>query len=245
MRYLARQAVRRVRAEPAPSGGEALTVRALLRFYLPLALTSTIMLSTTPILNSGMTRAPFPVRSLAVWPVVNGQLFILRSPGYSLQEVVVALLSRPASRRLLRRFTGVLGLGSLVLALAFALTPLGAWWQQRVAGLSPELTSFAVPALRWAVLLPALAVIQSWLRGIIVVGQNTAAIAWATAINLLALIAVLWVGSRPGGLPGASLAAIALTVSQAAESIWLWSSVRSVGVRTAFSSVPGGQGDWA
>jgi hypothetical protein len=207
---------------------EALCLAGLLRFYSPLALTAIVLLSTTPVLNFGMIRAPWPIESLAVWPVVNGQLFILRSFGYSFQEAVVALLKGPAALRTLRRFAAMLAGGALALSLALAFTPLGLWWQQRIAGLSAELVVFALPALRWAVLLPALAVVQSWLRGLIIAGKATAAIAWATAINLVSLVGVLLVGARFGWLPGASLAAIALVSSQSIETIWLWVSSRPV-----------------
>jgi hypothetical protein len=180
------------------------------------------MLSTTPLLNYGMIRAPAPIASLAVWPVVNGQLFILRSFGYSLQEAIVALLSGPAAERTLRRFTVVLGVGSTVLLLGVAFTPVGPWWQRQIAGLSDELTGVAVPALRYAALLPLLAVIPSWLRGVIVTRRATGAVAQATGVNLVVLLAVLLTGAKGGWLPGASLAAVALTASQGVECAWLW-----------------------
>ena len=85
-----------------------------------------------------------------------------------------------------------------------------------------RLMAFALPALRWAVLLPVLAAIQSWLRGIHVNAKSTAVIAWATAINLAGLLPVLWAGVVLGWMPGASLAAMALTISQCLESAWLW-----------------------
>jgi hypothetical protein len=220
-----RTALRRIRG--IRSEGPTLTLSELLRFYSPLALTSMIMLSTTPLLNLGLSRSPYPIESLAVWPVVNGQLFIVRSLGYSLQEVIVALWNGPAGAKTLRRFTIVLGAVSILLPLAIAFTSLGPWWQRRVAGLSTELTAFAVPALKCAVLLPGLAVVQSWLRGIIVTSKATGAIAWAIVVNLAVLVTVLLSGASLGWLPGASLAAIALTASQSLESVWLWRGARA------------------
>jgi hypothetical protein len=224
--YLSRPAARAIEAMDASTADTALSLRSLVQFYWPLTVTSTIMLSTTPILNWGMARSPHPISSLAVWPVVNGQLFVLRSFGYSLQEVVIALLHRPGAPQKLRTFSIALGAGSLALILAVALTPLGPWWQRRVAGLSADLAAFAVPALQLAVLLPLFAVVQSWLRGIVVYGQATGAIAQATVVNLAVLAATFLAGASLSELPGASLAAIALTASQGVESAWLWRSAR-------------------
>jgi hypothetical protein len=226
--FLSRPAVRKVEQMAAPADQPALTMGALLQFYSPLTLTSIIMLSTAPLINFGLTRAPFPIESLATWPVVNSQLLIVRSLGLSLQEVVVAQLDGPAALKTLRRFAMVLGVIALVLLAVVAFTPLAPWWQQQIAGLSEELTDFAVPALQLAVLLPALNVLQSWLRGIVVAGKETGVIAQATVVNLVVLLLVLLIGARGRWLVGTSLAAVALTASQVAEGIWLWQGARPV-----------------
>ena len=84
-------------------------------------------------------------------------------------------------------------------------------------------------ALRLAVLLPVLAVAVNMLRGIVVTGKATNVIAQATVLNLLALTLVFLIGGKLGLLPGVSLAAVALTVSQLTESAWLWRGARPVG----------------
>ena len=225
---LSRPAVRNVQ-EIYPAAGESpLTWRALFQFYSSLALTSIVSLSTAPLLNFGLARSPYPIESLAAWPVVNGQLLIVRSFGFSLQEVVVALLDSPAAIKTLRRFGAMLSVGALALLSVVAFTPLAPWWQQQIAGLDKELTAFAIPALRLGVLLPVLTALQSWLRGIIVIGKATGTIAQATAINLAVLVTVLLAGASGGWMPGASLVAVALTVSQLVESAWLWRGARPV-----------------
>jgi len=224
--YVARPLVHKVKGTDTLAESPPLTLRDLLRFYAPLALTSAITLSTTPIINSGLARSPHPIESLAAWPVVNGQLFALRSFGLSLQEVVIALLDSPSAMKTLRRFAMMVGVGSLTLLLIIAFTPLAPWWQQQIAGLSEELTAFAVAALRLAVLLPVLAVVLNMLRGIVVIGQATSVIAQATMLNLFTLVSVILIGGKLGLLPGVSLAVVAMTVSQLAESAWLWHGAR-------------------
>lgn len=236
--YLSRPAVKKVETIDPPTGSSSLTLHVLLQFYTPLTLTSVIMLSTTPVINFGLVRSPYPIESLATWPVVTGQLLVVRSFGFSLQEVVVALLNGPAAMKTLRRFTVILAVGSLTLLLTIAFTPLNPWWQQQIAGLSEELTTFAIPALRLATLLPVLAVIQSWLRGIVVTGQATGTIAQATVINLAVLITTLLLGARQGWLPGVSLAAVTLTASQLVESAWLWRSARPAQQRIREQPLP-------
>lgn len=226
--YFSRPAVWEVEMVSRSPDVPAVTLRALLEFYLPLALTSMITLSTGPLINFALARSPHPILSLAAWPVVKGQVYIVLSFGRSFQEVVVALLGNAAAAKTLRRFAVMLVAGSLALLLVIAFTPLAPLWLQRIAGLSEELALFAIPALRLATLMPVLAVTQSWLRGVAITGKAVGAIAQATAINLAVLTTMLLVGAQGGWLPGASLAAVALTGSQLAECVWLWHGARPV-----------------
>lgn len=224
--FLSRSAVRKTWAAELSDGEPPSDWRAMVRFYLPLVLTSMVNLSTTPLLNLGMARALYPVESLAVWPVISGQLLVTRSFGYSFQEVVVALLDRPGARSSLRRFAIYLGVGVVLLMGIIAFTPVGTWWQQRVAGLDAELTAFAIPTLRLVLLLPLMAVLQSWFRGLVIYGKRTGTIAGATFVNLSVLATALFIGVNTNGVIGVSLAAVALSASQGIESLWLWRRAR-------------------
>ena len=125
-------------------GRAPLSWKKFLEFYIPLALTSLIIQVGQPVIAMGLARAPHPLVSLAVWPVIMGALFIIRSLGLSYQEVVVALLGEKSGYRVLKRFTWVLAFclsGSLAL---IAFTPLSRWWFTRIAGLSPKLVAFSI-----------------------------------------------------------------------------------------------------
>ena len=90
----------------------ALTYRVFFAFYIPLVLTSLLSLLAQPIGSAALSRMPQPVSSLAVWPVVTGLVFMVRSLGIAFNEVVVALLDEPGARPVLRRFTGILVAGT-------------------------------------------------------------------------------------------------------------------------------------
>ncbi|MEI2419678.1 hypothetical protein V6O07_05345, partial [Arthrospira platensis SPKY2] len=74
------------REEDVMSWGELFT------FYVPLALTSLIVLANQPIFSAALSRSPETLASLAAWPVIMSLIFLGRSVSMSLQEVVVALL---------------------------------------------------------------------------------------------------------------------------------------------------------
>jgi hypothetical protein len=225
---VSRAAVRQILDSEPASDVPPLTLPALLRFYWPLAFTSMVWLWAPSLISFGLARAPLPLESLATWPVVSGQLSVLASFGFSYMDPVVALRTDGQAARVLNRFAVLVAAGSTVALLVVAFSPLAGWWQQQLAGLSPELTELAIPALRLGALIPALAVAQSLLRGIVIKEGATGAIAQATIVNLALLALVLLMGATTGWMPGVFLAALALTAARLGESVWLWVRTRSL-----------------
>lgn len=158
---------------------------SIARFYYPLALTSLIGLSTQPLLTFFMGRSPFPVESLALFPVVMGLTFLFNALGLSFQEAAIALVGKRGEHAPeLARFATGLALFGLLAMSALTFTPLADVWFQRVAGLSPELARLAVTPARVAVLLPALAVVLAFQRALLVQARHTRPITMATVLEV-------------------------------------------------------------
>jgi hypothetical protein len=123
----------------------------LLEFYTPLALTSLLNLLVQPIGSAALSCMPDALESLAVWPVVTGLIFMLRSLGFAYNEVVVAMLDEPRVVPSLRRFTVLLATSTTLLLLTMAATPItilwaGVAWGQ-VTGLCIGLVAFGASLL--------------------------------------------------------------------------------------------------
>ncbi|HID89232.1 MAG TPA: hypothetical protein EYH27_01935 [Anaerolineales bacterium] len=204
-----------------PEGGE-LTARAFLAFYTPLAMTSLLNLLVQPIGSAALSRMPQPLESLAVWPVLSGFVFLLRSAGMAYNEVVIALLDRPGAARNLRRFTALLTAGTTALLLLVAATPLSSLWFGRVSALSPRLAALASHGLWLALPLPGLNVLQSWYQGAIVHSRRTRGITEAVLVFLLTTSAILWAGAACKRVPGLYVGLMAFAVGRTLQTAWLW-----------------------
>jgi len=205
-----------------PAHPERLTYRAISRFYWPLALTSILSLGVQPLVTFFMGHARFAVESLAVLPVVNSLVFIFRSMGLSFQEVAIALMGdRWEGYRPLRRFALTLAAAVSICLGLVAFTPLSDLWFHVVSGLSTELTSFALTPTRILVLMPALSVIISWQRAVLVHGNRTAPISTATGIEVLGILLVLWATTVHLGWVGATAAALGFVVGRLSANAWL------------------------
>lgn len=212
---------------PAPKA-ETLTWGAFARFYVPLGMTSLIMLLLQPIGSAALSRMPDPLISLATWPVLSGLVFMLRSAGMGYNEVVVALLDRPGSWRSLRRFAALLAAGVTLFYLLFAATPLAYLWFSGVSALKPELAALARQAFWLALPIPALTVLQSWFQGAILHGRETRGVPESVTISLVVVSAILVAGIAWGQIAGLHVAMFGFAMSSLVQATWLWVRSRHI-----------------
>ena len=203
----------------APSA-EPLTLKGFLRFYIPLALTSLMTFVWQPIGSAGLSRMPAPLDSLAVWPVVYGLTFMLRSLGMALNEVVVAMLDRTGSFGSLRRFTHTLALVLGAASILIAVSPLSMLWFNRVSALPLTLSELARVGFLLSMPVASLVTFQSWYQGLILHGRETRGISESVGIFLITAVVVLGGGVRWGKTTGVYVSALAFTVATLAQTAW-------------------------
>lgn len=218
-RIMAREAVRELKAGP---DGRIPAYPEIIRFYWPLAMTSTIGLTVMPMTTFFMGQARMPLESLAVLPVINSFSFIFRSAGLSYQEVAIAQLGRDEGNfPLLVRFAAILAAAASGGLALVAFTPLAGVWFEGVSGLSPELAAFAILPTRIIAIQPALSVLLSLQRAILVHGRRTAPITWATVAEVGGIALFLLLAVKGWAMVGAVAAAWAFLVGRCGGNILL------------------------
>jgi len=212
----------RERREPARVTSTAPGYGEIARFYYPLALTSFIALSTQPILTFFMGRAPSPVESLAVFPVVHSLSFLFSALGLSFQEAAIALLGRRCehARELGRFALGLAAAASGGLGLV-VFTPLAPFWFETVSGLPAELAAIASTPARILFPLPALAVFLAFQRAILVQSRTTRPITAATALEVIIIASLFPFFGWRLGMTGVSAAMLSFMCGRTAGVIFL------------------------
>ena len=203
--------------------GATLTMPAIFRFYLPLAMTSLLALAVQPAVTFFVGQSRFALESLAVLPVIHGLTFLFRALGLSYQEVGIALFGdRWEQYRPIRNFGWTLaafaagGLGFIVF------TPLAAVWFEGVSGLSPELAAFALLPAQILALLPAGSVWICFQRAVLVHARQTAPITWAGMIEVAVVVVILTVTTQMLSWVGAVGAATAILGGRLAGALFLF-----------------------
>jgi hypothetical protein len=219
-----------VRREFGPDSvpqGEELTYRDLLRFHLPLAATSVLILMVQPMVAFSLARLAQPTLSLASWPVLFQLMLMARAAALALPEVVIALAEGGENIQRIRQFSLTLAVVNTVVMLLFVLTPLVDLYLRGVQDVDPEVGQRVRSGLLLFAPLPALQVFISWVRGLLIHEKRTGLVNAGMFVNLAATGAVLFLGVVTGW-PGISAAALSLTAAAALELAFLWWRAKSV-----------------
>jgi hypothetical protein len=164
---------------------------------------------------------PLALESLAVWTVISGLSFLLRSFGIAYNEVVVALLDEPLSSSGLWRFTKILAIATTSFLFLMQITPLSDIWFLRISALPQNLAEIAKVGLWFALPTPAFAALQSWYQGCILHGRKTRAIPESVIIFLVSATIVLGLGIVFQSVTGLYVALCGYSISMFAQTIWL------------------------
>ena len=174
VRRMSRRAIRAL-MDRRKTEGQRLTLSTVVKFYVPLALSSFMAMGVQPMVTFFMGQSRMALESLAVLPVLNGLTFLFRSLGLSFQDASIALLGDHMEQyRPLRNVACTLAIVTSVCLAVIAYSPLSFIWFYDVSGLSIGLTEFAIPPLKILVLLPALSVLMSFQRDCLATTQYPA-----------------------------------------------------------------------
>ncbi len=196
--------------------------RSFFGFYIPLVLTSFLSLIWSPLGSAALSRMPRPLESLAVWQVISGLIFLLRSPGTAYNEVVVSLLEKKRSFPALRQFALKLILFTTLAHFFFAFTLLSRLWLVDITQIPGHLLLLAVAGLKAAILLPALTTLVSWFQGSVLYSRHTRSIPESVVVFLVTIGLVLLSGIRWATVPGVFFTIGGLEAGMTAQIFWLF-----------------------
>ena len=234
VRRMSRRAIRAL-MDRKKTEGQRLTLSNVVKFYVPLALSSFMAMGVQPMVTFFMGQSRMALESLAVLPVLNGLTFLFRSLGLSFQDASIALLGDHMEHyRPLRNVACTLAIVTSVCLAVIAYSPLSFLWFYDVSGLSIGLTEFAIPPLQILVLLPALSVLLSFQRALLVNARTTKVITSATAIEVAGIAMVLWIAIHYFNAVGVMAAVTAIVLGRICANILLmpacWRATRDTPV---------------
>lgn len=200
-----------------------LTQSKIYSFYIPLAFTSLLTIGIQPFVTFFVGQSRMPLESFAVLPVVTSFVFVFRAIGLSYQEVVVALIGNHFENYSdLKLFAIKLSL-FLVLSLSLvAFSFLSDFWFNTVSGLSKQLSDFSKLPLKIMSFFPALTVLISFQRAVLVKGGNTKKITIGTAIEFATIVILMLFFIHQTNFTGAVSATLAFVIGRLSACFYLF-----------------------
>jgi len=183
-------------------------ILAISRFYLPLAATSILMMSSHSIVSGALARAYHPAVAMAAYSAALsiGQLF--ESPTFGIQRMVVSLTEGPQSFWTTARVAACILAGILFLMGAVGYSPLAAWLFGELVGLEGDALIQAITCFRIFMLWPTFVTLRGISQGLLVLSKKTY---WLTANMLVRVTAMMALAAvLPRLLEGASVGAAVL-----------------------------------
>jgi Na+-driven multidrug efflux pump len=221
VRFMVSRTVKKIKADDS-SPGHILTYREINKFYYPLALTSLIGLGVQPLVTFFVGQSRMALESLAVLPVVTSFVFIFRALGLSYQEVIIALMGeKKEGFKPLLKYASALAIILVFVLSLFAFTPLADFWFITVSGLSESLAEVARLPLMIMFFFPALTVLISIQRGVLVAVKNTKPITAGTVTEFVTIVLTLIIFINYLDVVGAVAATIAFVAGRIASNIYL------------------------
>lgn len=199
-----------------PNPQPDLEYAALLKFHWPLAASNLLMLLSSPMIATALSRSPDPITDLAVWPVLSGLIFLTRAPAVALPEVIIALYDEQDDKSPLWRFSAYIGLVFTAAIFLLTFTPLSTLYFQYLIGISQQLASIAGKGARFALLLPLITAAISFQRGVLTAEKRTLPITLGMGAELFCMALALTTGVVLE-FPGIITAAAAMTLAMAAD----------------------------
>jgi Na+-driven multidrug efflux pump len=221
IRFMVKGTVKKIKSE-ASSSEKVLTYGEINKFYYPLALTSFVGLGVQPLVTFFVGQSRMAIESLAVLPVVTSFVFIFRALGLSYQEVIIALIGEKKEKfKPLLNFAIVLAVILVAVLALFAFTPLSDFWFITVSGLSEPLAEVAHLPLMIMFFFPALTVLISIQRGVLVAAKNTKPITAGTVTEFVTIVIMLMILISNMNMIGAVAAVVAIIAGRIASNIYL------------------------
>ncbi len=164
---LAMPTIKKVYSHHVEDGLEPLSLRELLRFHMPLSLSSVLWLLAKPMVQGAIARGEKPDSSLAAWEPAGNILFVFRAPSSALPEAVITLQKNKETEEALQTFCLRVGIVMTAALTLFAFSPAGFWFITVPLKVPQESQLMALHAMQAFCLAPVIGSMQSFYRGML------------------------------------------------------------------------------
>jgi hypothetical protein len=219
-------------AEEMPTHNQGqLSLNKIIKFFSPLAIMIILSKVLQPIIQSGIARGYSPTQSLAAYGVAWALVFLFSGSLRMLHQLSLVYTDRIGDPNWgkIKVFSIVAGLIVSVVMITVALTPIGYFILHRIIAVSKQVADLAQQTILAFSLYPLIRAFREAYWGILMRQRSTSLIAGAKIANLIivstTVLISLSIFSLSATIPAAVIGAIAFTLGELIETIYIWYKV--------------------
>mgnify|MGYP000117194851 CR=1 FL=1 len=170
---------------------EKLSLKRQFLFFIPLACTSILMMSSYSLFNAGLSRLSQPTVYLSAFAVAKSVLDVFKSPMLMVRQTVSSLVEDRESYRKVKNFV-IIGVLAVVSFLALiALSGIGKWIFKNIMGIEGKTLQEAVIILRVFIFFPLASNLRNFVQGMVIKYDITPLFTAATVLRILYILLML------------------------------------------------------
>ena len=224
---------RRVLRERIPERDEAVpnedrNQRAIYRQYYPLAVSSILMATVEPLIQTAIARSPGSQTALAAYPVLISLTWLSRVHLWNAQQLVIARVESWSNYLDVRRFITLTTLITTAMLGCLMIPAVSEWIFGTLIGLRGPVKDLAVLGFPIAFTIPALQAVRSFYYGTLITKSGSQGIQTAAFVRIVVLVASLAAGVTLLEFNGLILALLATILGDLSECITLRFSVKKI-----------------
>ena len=185
-----------------------LTIREQLLFFLPLAITSFLMIISHSLFNAGLARLPDPEVMIAAFAVAKSLMHIFQSPVTMIRQTVTALIDRRANLRITTQFLLLVSASVILLLGITAFSGLSRLIFRSIMGLTGKTLDQAVLMLHILFLFPIMVAIRDYFVGFSLKFRIAPLITTGSVIRIIYVLIFILFIDQMSALPPAYLASL-------------------------------------
>ena len=213
-----------------PEEGEGLSYRYILGFFWPLGLVLAIQGLSRPLINLFVSRAADGTEALAVLAVVYPLGMLPYTWINEMRSLPAAFREMEGGLYYIRRFIGVGGLLSFLVALVLFWTPVRDFILEDLIGLQGDLAALCRMPVFILAFFPLVVMVRAYVNGVSLVERRTRALAPSAPLRIGIIIAVL-AALQGTEMHGATRGITALLSGFVVEALAMWWGVIGIKLR--------------
>ncbi|MFW6270080.1 MAG: hypothetical protein ACOC4G_08375 [Bacillota bacterium] len=197
-----------------------------LLFYLPMALTSVLIITTHSLFNAALARLPSPELFISAFAVAKSFMHFFTSPIIMIRQTVSTLVRDTDSYKKVRRFIFLIVLSVVLLLALLRFSSLADWMLKNIMGVGGEVRHQSLIIFGVLILFPLGPALRDFMQGIAVKLNRTYLFSIATVIRITYVLAIIYFIDYLNFIPAAFLAGGMFLGAVLIEGIVLFAGVK-------------------